>query len=204
MLRAGMNRSIVIALVCVGALVASATVALAHSTPYSWSVAKAQLTLQDSTTIALPGTERAGLDAELDAWLKKFRPLLLTAQAESEKDPGAIRLAQTYDTYITRFTTARQSVNAGLSIDSLKCTGQGKGVKGNFSEKPGAIETRYKHFRCSTKSYTLEIPNIELVPGANPFLPEVKEGARKLVGPFSAAFTVHVRGKTRMLAQRAD
>ncbi len=94
-----MSRSIVVVLVSVGALAASAAVALAHNTPYSWSVAKAQFTLQDSTTIALPATERAALDAELDAWLKKFRPLLLTAQAESEKDPQAIRLAQTYDTY---------------------------------------------------------------------------------------------------------
>ncbi len=203
MLRADMKRSLVVVLVSVGALLVSAAVAFAHNTPYSWSLTKAQFMLQDSTTIALPGTDRAALDAELDAWLKKFRPLLLTAQAESEKDPGAIRLAQIYDTYITRFTKARDTVNAGLSIDTVKCTGLGKGVKAHFAEKPGAVETRYKHFRCNTTSYTLEIPNIELVPGANPFLPEVKEGARKLVGPFSVAFTVHVTGKSRMLSQRA-
>jgi uncharacterized membrane protein len=202
MLRTRMNRLVVVLLVSVGALAGSAAVALAHNTPYSWSVTKAQLMLQDSTTIALPGTERAGLDAEIDAWLKQFRPLLLTAQAASEKDPLAVRLAQTYDTYITRFTTARKAVNGGLSIDTAKCTGLGKALKGNFSEKPGAIEKRYKHFRCNATSYVLEIPNIELKPGADPALPEVVEGPRRLIGPLQAVFTVHVRGKTRMLAQR--
>ena len=167
-------------------------------------MAKAQFILQDSTTIALPGTERAALDAEIVAWLKKFRPLLLTAQAASEKDPLAIRLAQTYDTYISRFTTARNTVNAGLSIDSAKCTGLGKALKGNFNEKPGAIEKRYKHFRCNATSYVLEIPNVELKPGADPALPEVVEGPRRLIGPLQAVFTVHVRGKTRMLAQRVS
>lgn len=60
----------------------------------------------------------------------------------------------------------------------------------------------YKHFRCNVTSYTLEIPTIELVPGADPSLPEVKEVSRRLIGPPAAVFTVHVTGKSRMLSQR--
>ena len=84
-------------------------------------------------------------------------------------------------------------MNAGLSIDSAKCVGQGKALSGK----------RYKHFRCPTTSYVLEIPNVELKPGADPALPEVVEGPVRRIGPLEAAFTVHVTGKARMLSQRA-
>ena len=81
----------------------------------------------------------------------------------------------------------------GLSIDTVRCTGQGKALKGK----------RYKHFRCNATSYVLEIPTIELKPGVDPTLPEVVEGPRRLIGPLAAVFTVHVTGKARMLSQRA-
>ena len=75
---------------------------------------------------------------------------------------------------------------------------------GKFNpEKPGPVVKQYKHFRCNASSYTLEIPNIELVPGIDPSVPEVVEGARRLVGPLEAVFTVHVTGKSRMLSQRS-
>lgn len=185
-----MKRPVVLILASICALAASASIALAHTTPFSWTVSKARVMLQEGTNIALPEADRVALGAELDAWLTKFRPLLLTAQA----DPDQWRLAQTYNTYIDRFEKAQKSVNAGLSIDSVKCLGQGKALTGK----------RYKHFRCNASSYVLEIPNIELVPGADPFLPEVVEGPRKLVGPLAAVFTVHVTGKARMLSQRAS
>jgi hypothetical protein len=200
-----MNRSIVVVLVSVGALVGSAAVALAHSTPYSWSVSKARVMLQEGTNISLPADQRQALDAELAAWVAKFRPLLLTAQAGAElgTDPAPARLAQTYNGYIERLKKLQAQVNSGLSIDSAKCVGQGKAVIGNFAEKPGLVQKSYKHFRCNATSYTLEIPNIELVPGTDPSLPEVVEGPRRLIGPLAAAFTVHVTGKSRMLSQRA-
>ena len=69
MLRGHMNRLVVVVLVSVGALVGSAAVALAHSTPYSWSVAKARVMLQEGTNITLPPDQRQALDAELDALL---------------------------------------------------------------------------------------------------------------------------------------
>ena len=145
--------------------------------------------LQEGTTIALPADQRAALDAELEAQLKKFNGLLLAAQ----DDPDQWRLAGTYKNYIDRFRKAQNNVNAGLSIDSVKCTGLGKALKGK----------RYKHFRCNATSYELEIPNIELQP-ADAVLPEVVEGPRRVIGPLEAVFNVHVTGKSRMLAQRSS
>jgi hypothetical protein len=184
------RRPAFIIVVAAAALTGSA-VALAHNTPSSWTVAKARVMLQEGTNIALPEADRAALDAELDAWRKKFGTLALIAGADDPKDS---RLAQTYDSYKRRFATAQTNVARGLSIDSVKCAGLGKALTGK----------RYKHFRCDAASYVLEIPNVELVPGVDPFLPEVVEGPRKLIGPLRAVFSVHVRGKSRMLAQRAS
>ena len=205
MLRCLMNRSVVVALVFVGALAASAAVAFAHSTPYSWSVSKARVMLQEGTNISLPADQRKALDAELAVWLGKFRPLQLTAQAtyESTQAPYAQRLNQTYGGYIDRLKKLQAQVSSGLSIDIAKCVGQGKAVIGNFAEKPGLVQRSYKHFRCNATSYTLEIPSIELAPGTDPSLPEVVEGPRRIIGPLAAVFTVHVTGKSRMVAQRA-
>jgi hypothetical protein len=206
MLHRHMNRSIVVVLVSVGALVGSAAVALAHSTPHTWSVSKARVMLQEGTNIALPADQRAALDAELADWLTKFRPLLLTAQtgAQLGQDPRAGRLAQTYGSYIDRLKKMRVIVNSGLSIDSANCVGQGKALIGKFTEKPGPVEKRYKHFRCNATSYVLEIPSLELDPGADPSLPEVAEGPRRLIGPLAAVFSVHVTGKSRMVSQRTS
>ena len=156
MLRGHMSRSIVVVLVSVGALVASAAVALAHSTPYSWTVAKASVMLQEGTNISLPPDERQALDAELEALLDQYRPLKLTAQSEYEttQNPDYSRLAQTYASLIDRLEKAQTRLNAGLSIDSVKCAGQGKALKGK----------RYKHFRCDATSYVQEIPSVELKP----------------------------------------
>ena len=205
MLATTMKRSIALVIVFIAALVASA-VALAHSTPYSWSVAKARVMLQEGTNIALPADQRAALDAELAAWVAKFQPLLLTAQTAAQlgQDPNAPRLAQVYNSYIDRLKKLRVNVNSGLSIDSANCAGQGKAVVGRFTEKPGPVERRYKHFRCNASSYVLEIPTIELVPGADPSMPEVVEGPRRLIGPLAAVFTVHVTGKSRMVSQRTS
>ncbi len=186
----------VVILVSAGALAASAAVALAHSTPYSWTVAKARVLLQEGTNISLPPDQRQALDAELEALLDKFRPLKLTAQSEYEttQNPDYSRLAQTYASFIDRFEKAQAKLNAGLSIDSVKCAGQGKALKGK----------RYKHFRCDATSYVQEIPNVELKPVAGLTVPEVVEGPRRLIGPLAAVFSVHVMGKSRMLSQRAS
>jgi len=162
--------------------------------------------LQEGTNVALPADQRAALDAELAAWLAKFGPLKLTAEAVAltGQDPRAPRLAQTYASYIDRLKKLRAAVNAGLSIDSATCGGQGKALIGKFNpEKPGPVVKQYKHFRCNASSYTLEFLSIELDPSIDPSLPEVVEGPRRLVGPFKGVFTVHVTGKSRMLAQRA-
>lgn len=204
MLRTRMNRSAVAALVAISVLVGSAGVALAHTTPYSWSVVTARVMLQEGANVSLPSGQRQKLDGELNALLVKFRPLKLTAQSsyESTQNPVYARLAQTYDTYIKRFELAQKTIASGLSIDTATCAGQGKAVVGHFAEKAGLVEKRYKHFRCAAKSYVLEIPTVEFAPGPDQFVPEVVEGPRQLVGPFAAVFTVHVTGKSRMVAQR--
>ena len=188
-------------IVIAAAALACSAVTLAHSSPYSWTVAKARVTLQESTNIALPEAHRVALDAELDAWRKEFGTLLLIAQSEYQRtvdagadDPKYSRLAQTYDTYRRRFEAAQATVAKGLSIDSVTCSGEGKALTGR----------RYRHFSCKATSYVLEIPSVELVFGDDPFLPEIVEGPRRRVGPLEAAFTVHVTGKSRMLAQRAS
>jgi hypothetical protein len=150
--------------------------------------------LQEGTNVGLPPDQRQALDAELAAWVAKFQPLLLTAEtgAQLGLDPTPGRLAQTYKSYIDRLKKLRGNVNSGLSIDSVKCVGQGNALTGK----------RYRHFRCNATSYVLEIPSIELVPGTDPALPEVVEGPRRLIGPLAAVFNIHVTGKSRMLSQR--
>jgi hypothetical protein len=177
-------------LLVISVLAASASVAHAHTTPYSWTAPKARVMLQDGTTIALPADQRASLDAELEALLDQFRRLAMI----SGDDPSNWRLTETYGTYVKLFQTAQNTVNAGLSIDAVECVGQGKALKGK----------RYKHFRCNATSYQLEIPDIDLRPGADPSLPEPVERPRRLIGPLEAVFTVHVMGKSRMLSQRAS
>ncbi len=178
-----------IILVAAAALAGSAA-ALAHNTPYSWTVAKARVLLQEGTNIALPDAQKQELNAELEAQLANFRLLLLQAQER----PEDWLYAQTYDNYIKkRFLPAQEKVNNGLSIDSVKCVGQGKALSGK----------RYKHFRCPANSYVLEIPSVELKYPAEGELPEVIEGPVRRIGPIEAIFTVHVTGKSRMLAQRA-
>ncbi len=190
MLSAHMKHLGLVILVSFGALAASAAVALAHNTPFAWTASKARVVLQEEATIVLPEAERVALDAELEALLDKLRLLELTA---GERPEDWLVLA-TYTNYIKRFRKAQDTVNAGLSIDTVKCAGQGKALTGK----------RYKHFRCPTTSYVLEIPNIEFKPGANPDLPEVVELSARRIGPLAAVFTVHVMGKSRMLSQRAS
>ncbi len=196
MLAAHMRRSALVIVVSLGALAASAAVALAHNTPYSWTVGKARVLLQEGTNISLPPDQRQALDAELEALLDEYRPLKLTALSEYEttQNPDYSRLAQTYASLIDRVEKAQTRINAGLSIDSVKCAGQGKALKGK----------RYKHFRCDATSYVQEIPSVELKPVAGLTVPEVVEGPRRLIGPLAAVFTVHVMGKSRMLSQRAS
>ena len=84
MLAATVKRSIALVIVSTAVLAGSAAVALAHTTPHWWSVSKARVMLQEGTNLALPADQRAALDAELAAWLAKFRPLQLTAEAGAQ------------------------------------------------------------------------------------------------------------------------
>ena len=157
MLSAHMKHLGLVILVVLGALAASAAVALAHSTPFAWTASKARVVLQEEATIVLPDAERVALDAELEALLDKLRLLELTAGSAPEDRP----VLATYTNYIKRFRKAQNTVNAGLSIDTVKCAGQGKALTGK----------RYKHFRCPTSSYVLEIRTSSSSPVRTPICP---------------------------------
>ena len=174
-------------LVVIGVLAATASVAVAASTPPAWTTAKAQVMLPDLATIPVPQSVKDPLVSELQALLDQFRLLQLTAQQEQND----WLLAATYGNYILRFKKARDALLAGLSIDSAKCVGQGKALSGK----------RYKRFRCSATSYVLEMPTVELRPVAGG-LPEVVEKEPRRIGPYDAVFAVHVRGKTRADVKR--
>ena len=94
--------------------------------------------LQEESTIALPQDQREALDAELEALIEKFNVLFNTAA----DDPNQWRLTGTYDNYLDRFKKAQAIVNAGLSIDSAKCVGQGKGSPGSGTSTSAAPRPR--------------------------------------------------------------
>jgi hypothetical protein len=75
-------------------------------------------------------------------------------------------------------------------------------VIGRFTEKPGLVEKRYKHFRCNATSYVLETPSVEFVPGPDSSVPEIVEGPRRRIGPLRAVFSVHVTGLFKMIARQ--
>ena len=159
MLRAHMKHFTLVILVSVGALAASAAVALAHSTPFAWTASKARVTLQDESTIALPQDQREALDAELEALLDEVQACSCSQRSRTQDQWRARR---TYDNYLKRFKKA-QDDGERRPVDRLpEVRRPGQGAQGK----------RYKHFRCDTNSYVLEIPNIELKPGADPPCPK--------------------------------
>jgi len=157
-----------------------APVALAHNTKSAWTTAKANVMLPDVVKIALPPDLAQALEGEIGPLLAQLRQLELNAQQERNDWLAA----GTYGNYVKRLGDAREKVQKGLSVDPATCVGTGTALKGN----------RYKHFRCSATSYVLEVPSIELKPGANGSLPEVVEGPIRRFGPFQATFTLHVTG----------
>jgi hypothetical protein len=175
-------------LLVISVLAASASVAHAHNTRYSWTTRTAEVMLPGAARIELPQDLKGSLKSELDGLIAEFRLLELTAQ----QDPDDWLLAGTYGNYVTRFSDARERVVNGLSIDKASCVGTGKALG----------RKRYKHFRCAATSYVLEVPSVELGPRVDGALPEVTEGPMRRMGPFDAVFAVHVIGKTDLVQRR--
>lgn len=176
------------ALLTIFVLAASASVAAAHSTPYAWTVAKANVMLPETTTITLPADVKASLEAELQPLIERLRLLELTAQQERSDWLAA----GTYANYLKRLTEARQRIVKGLPVDSARCAGTGKALSGK----------RYRHFRCSASSYVLEVPTVEIGAAENGALPAVIEGTMRRLGPYQATFTLHITGPARFVSQR--
>ena len=181
----GMRVRMLVAVIVV--LAASATAAYGHVTKYAWTKGKAQVMLPDSATIALPPEVAGPLEAEINALLAQFN--LLELQAQDRNDWLA---TGTYANYKKRLSEARDRLQKGLSIDSASCKGLGKALTGK----------RYKHFTCDAMSYVLEVPAVELRGGEGGALPQVVEGPLRRLGPYAAAFTLHVTGAARCIPQR--
>lgn len=174
--------------VLAGVFLASASVALAHNTKFSWTTAKAQVIVTNDVSLAIPSPQKAELEGSLRAKLALFQSLQLTAQQER----GDWMAAGRYGNYVTRFRDALAKVQGGLAVDSAACVGLGKAVKKN----------RFKHFRCSVTSVAIEVPTAEVLPAAPGQNPEVVDGTPIVVGPFKAVLSVHITGKSSISSKK--
>ena len=172
-----MHRFITLGLV--GLALASASVALAHNTPWSWSPSRAAQMVTADVTLQLPPTERATLEAEI----RNMRSQYLLAEMIAH-DAGDWLAEGMYHNLVTRLTKALDKVQRGFGIDTARCKGIGRPVKG-----------RFKHFRCSITSQSAEIPTVASIErdGDKQI---VVEGPPRLVGPLEAQLDVHVTRKS--------
>jgi hypothetical protein len=179
-------------------LAVPASVAAAHNTKYSWTAAKANVMLPDAATITLPPDLASSLEAEITPLIEQLKLLQLTAQQKADE-----WLAEgTYANYIKRLTDVRDHITSGLSIDAARCAGVGKPVKAKTVNGKASKVPRYKHFRCVAWSYVLEVPTIEIQPDPSGGLPKVIESPIRRYGPYTATFTLHVTGPSRMISKR--
>lgn len=164
-----------------GIALASTSMALAHSTPWSWKPARAAQMVMSDVAVQLPASERAALEAEIRSARSKY-----VLEEMIANDEGDWFAAGMYANLISRLTKALDKIEKGFGVDSARCTGLGRAAKG-----------RYKHFRCSVTSQVVEIPTVASIEreGDKQF---VVEGPPRVVGPFQAEFDVHVRGKSSL------
>jgi hypothetical protein len=168
-----------IALSVVGVALACVTAALAHNTPWSWSPGRAAQIVVADVTVHLPAAERTAVEAEIRSARSQYALAEMIAYEEGDW------LAQgMYHNLVTRLTKALDKVQRGFGIDTARCTGIGRAVKG-----------RFKHFRCSITSQSAEIPTVASVE-RNGDKQIVVEGPPRLVGPIEVQLQVHVKGKS--------
>jgi hypothetical protein len=175
-----MRRFFIIGLI--GALLASTSIAFAHNTPWAWTQPGAARMVRSDATVQLPRAEKASLESELR---QRVRLYLLLATAEGEVGvPDAV-----FGELYRQNLHAIRKVRNGLAIVAAACKGSGKAIQAN----------RFKHFRCSATSETIEIPTAEIVPpepGSE--LPTAIDGPPLVVGPLEAQFDIHVTGRSWM------
>ena len=174
-----------IALSLVGIVLASTSAALAHNTPWSWSPPRAAQMVVSDAIVQLPAAERAALEAEIGKARSEY--LLAEMIASEEGDWFA---AGMYHNLVSRLTKALDKIRQGFGVDKARCAGVGRAAKG-----------RFKHFRCSVSSLSVEIPTVASIErdGDKQI---VVEGPPRLVGPLVAQLDVHVRGKMAISYRR--
>lgn len=169
----------------IGALCASTSIAQAHNTRSSWTVAKAEtLVAYDATVPPLSAAERSSLLPELNRTVRLLGGLRLAAY-DVGAETGDWEAWFTFQNLLERYVRARNHVRDGLGIDAAACEGSGAAMPGK----------RFKHFRCTVTSGVLEIPSAE-VDYVDRVLPTVIEGPPRVIGPLEAQLDVHVTGKT--------
>jgi hypothetical protein len=179
-----MNRLIFLSLV--GIVLASASTAVAHNTPWAWSPPRAAQMVIADAIVQLPAAERGALEAELGEARSKY--LLAEMIATEEGDWFA---AGMYHNLVLRLTKALDKVQKGLSVDKARCTGVGRAAKG-----------RFKHFRCAVNSQFVEIPTVARI-DREADRQIVVEGPPRIIGPLGASLDVHVAGKASIAYRQA-
>jgi hypothetical protein len=178
-----MRRTITFSMI--GIVLASASTVLAHNTPWAWKPSRAAQMVVAEVTLQLPPSERASLVAEI----REARSTYLLAEMVASEE-GDWLAAAMYHNLVYRLTNALDKITKGLGVDTARCAGVGRAAKG-----------RFKHFRCSASSLTVEIPTVASIErdGDKQI---VVEGPPRLVGPLVAQLDVHVRGKTAISYRR--
>jgi hypothetical protein len=170
----------------IGTLVASASIAQAHNTPWAWTESRAAKMVIRDATVRLAASEQPSLNAELNDAVRLYGALVFAAQQVGDGSAMA-----TFHGVLARYVSARNQVRNGLGIDAAACKGSGAALQGK----------RFKHFRCSVTSIVLEIPQTELDYGDKE-LPTVIEGSPRIVGPLEADLVVHVAAKSSIAYQQ--
>jgi hypothetical protein len=160
----------------------STAVALANSSRWVWTEAKAERIVARDATVHLQGSDRA-LQAELQASARLYNGLALAAREMNE-----LIAEQTFRSLAYRFGTALDAVRNGVRIGTADCKGSGRAEQGR----------RFKRFRCGATSRLLEIPSVELVGSEDEELPTVIEGPLRILGPWRAQLDMRVTGRSAM------
>lgn len=174
-----MHRTIIFSMI--GVVLASASTALAHNTPWAWKPSRAAQMVVSDATLQLPAAERASLLAEIREARSRY---LLDEMIATEE--GDWLAAGMYHNLVVRLTKARDTVQSGFGLDRARCAGLGRAVSG-----------RFKHFRCSVSSQFVEIPVVDRI-DRDGDRQLVVEGPARVVGPLRATLDVHVTGKAAL------
>ena len=163
----------------VGALLATTSIAMAGSTRWAWTEAKARQTVVRQATVKLQAPLKSSLAAELNEAVRLYGALAFGAQQAGDSQVAI------YQSLLERYRSARTKVQNGVPIATAACKGSGVATPGK----------RFTRFRCGVTSELLAIPSAELEYGDTEF-PTVVEGPSRTEGPFKAQLSMNVTGRS--------